>query len=90
MKSTSIVSILIAGSALLLSSEAEARGCLAGAAAGGAVGHVAGHHAILGAAAGCAINRHRDAVKDRKAAAAQQAQTPRATAPALAPVAPSR
>jgi hypothetical protein len=90
MKSTSIVSILLAVSALLLSSGAEARGCLAGAAAGGAVGHVAGHHAILGAAAGCAINHHRDAVKDRKAAAAQQAQTPRPSAPAQAPVAPTK
>jgi hypothetical protein len=55
MKSTSIVSMLVAVSALLLSSGAEARGCLAGAAAGGAVGHVVGQHALLGAAAGCTI-----------------------------------
>ncbi len=49
-----------------------ARGCVSGAAVGGVAGHVAGHHAVLGAAAGCAINHHRDKVKDRRAAAAQQ------------------
>ncbi len=40
-------------------------GCLTGAAVGGVVGHMAGHHAILGAAAGCAIAHHHDTVVRR-------------------------
>jgi hypothetical protein len=44
-----------------------AKGCLKGAAVGGVVGHVAGHHAVLGAAAGCVIEHHREKVKDRAA-----------------------
>lgn len=47
-----------------------AKGCLKGAAVGGVAGHVAGRHAVLGAAAGCAIEHHREKVADRKAAAA--------------------
>jgi hypothetical protein len=49
-----------------------AKGCLKGAAVGGVVGHVAGHHAVLGAAAGCVIEHHREKVKDK--AARQNAQ----------------
>ncbi len=41
-------------------------GCLTGAAVGGVVGHVAGHHAILGAAAGCAIAHHHETVVRRE------------------------
>ncbi len=37
-------------------------GCLTGAAVGGVVGHVAGHHALIGAAAGCAIAHHHSVV----------------------------
>ncbi len=55
---------------------AAARGCVSGAAVGGVAGHVAGHHALLGAAAGCAINHHRDKVRDRRA------RDPQATADA--------
>jgi outer membrane lipoprotein SlyB len=38
---------------------ASAKGCLKGAAVGGVGGHVAGGHGVLGAAAGCAVGRHR-------------------------------
>jgi hypothetical protein len=56
----------------LLSGVASAKGCLKGAAVGGLVGHVAGHHAVVGAAAGCVIEHHREKLQDR-AAAKQQA-----------------
>jgi hypothetical protein len=52
----------------LLSGVAGAKGCLKGAAVGGVVGHVAGHHAVAEAAAGCVIEHHREAVRDRAAA----------------------
>jgi hypothetical protein len=52
----------------LLSGAASAKGCLKGAAVGGVVGHVAGHHAVVGAAAGCVIEHHREKVQDRAAA----------------------
>jgi len=38
--------------------DAQAAGCLSGAAVGGVAGHVAGHHGLLGAAAGCAVGHH--------------------------------
>ncbi|GJE61410.1 hypothetical protein [Methylobacterium trifolii] len=38
---------------------AEAKGCIKGAIVGGIAGHYAGHHGFVGAAAGCAIGRHR-------------------------------
>lgn len=70
---------------------ASAKGCVTGAAVGGLAGHVAGHHGLIGAAAGCAINHHRNAVKDQKAVAAtsqtgRSAETaaPAATAPSPA------
>ena len=49
----------------------SAKGCLKGAAVGGVVGHVAGHHAIVGAAAGCVIEHHREKMKDKAAASAK-------------------
>ncbi len=57
---------------------AQAKGCITGAAVGGVAGHVAGHHGVIGAVARCAINHHRNTVKDRQAAAAAQvsAQAP--------------
>jgi hypothetical protein len=55
------------------------KGCLKGAAVGGVVGHVAGHHAVLGAAAGCVIEHHREKVKDKTAR--QNAQAQNGTAP---------
>jgi hypothetical protein len=55
--------------------EAQAAGCLSGAAVGGLAGHVAGHHAVLGAAAGCAIGHH-EAKKQARATAAQNTAQP--------------
>ena len=52
----------------------EAKGCLKGAVVGGVAGHVAGQHAVVGAAAGCAIAHHREKVADQKAAAAAARQ----------------
>jgi hypothetical protein len=49
----------------------SAKGCLKGAAVGGVVGHVVGHHAIVGAAAGCVIEHHREKMKDKAAASAK-------------------
>jgi hypothetical protein len=42
----------------LMSSAANATGCLKGAAVGGVAGHFAGHHGVLGAGAGCVIGHH--------------------------------
>ena len=55
-----------------------AKGCLKGAAVGGVVGHVAGHHAVVGAAAGCVIEHHREKVRDKAAreTVAREAATP--------------
>lgn len=63
---------------------AGAKGCLKGAAVGGVVGHVAGHHAVVGAAAGCVIERHREKVKDRAAKqnAASESKTAGVATPA--------
>lgn len=70
-----IVSSLAAALMASLPLVSEAKGCLKGAAVGGVAGHVAGHHAVIGAAAGCVIQHHREKVADRKAAqAARQAQ----------------
>ena len=45
--------------------QADAKGCLKGAAVGGIAGHYAGHHGIVGAAAGCVIGRHEANKRDR-------------------------
>ena len=50
---------ILAAAMLLTAAEAEAAGCLKGAIVGGIAGHFAGHHGLLGAAAGCAVGRHR-------------------------------
>ncbi len=42
-------------------------GCLTGAAVGGVGGHFAGHHALLGAAAGCAVGHHMAVMHKRQA-----------------------
>ena len=62
-----VIALAIAVPAFMLPSLASAKGCLKGAAVGGVAGHVAGHHAIIGAAAGCAIEHHREKVKDKLA-----------------------
>lgn len=76
----------LAASLLVVADPVSAKGCLTGAAVGGVAGHVAGHHGVIGAAAGCAINHHRNTVKDRNAAAAaaQPAQPAQSAAPATA------
>jgi hypothetical protein len=64
-----IVTILTAA-ALAGSGPALAAGCLKGAAVGGVGGHFVGKgHAVLGAAAGCAVGHHRAAVAAKKARA---------------------
>jgi hypothetical protein len=63
-----LVVLAIAMPLTLLSGVGSAKGCLKGAAVGGVVGHVAGHHAVVGAAAGCVIEHHREKVRDREAA----------------------
>ncbi len=49
----------LALTALAWTGAAEAKGCIKGAVVGGVAGHYAGHHGLLGAAAGCAVGRHR-------------------------------
>ena len=63
-----LFAIAIAVPAFAAPSLASAKGCLKGAAVGGVAGHVAGHHGVVGAAAGCAIEHHREKVKDKAAA----------------------
>ncbi len=50
----------------LLPALAEAKGCIKGAVVGGVVGHYAGHHGVLGAAAGCLVERHREKKQARQ------------------------
>ena len=68
---------LAASAAILIAAaatprNAQAAGCVSGAAVGGVAGHVAGHHGLLGAAAGCAVGHHM-ANKQRAAATAATA-----------------
>jgi len=56
------VALLIA---LAATGDAEAKGCLKGAAVGGVAGHYSGHHGLLGAAAGCVIGRHEANKRER-------------------------
>jgi hypothetical protein len=49
-----------------ISSSAQAKGCLTGAAVGGVAGHLAGHHTTTGAVAGCAAGHHEAAKHARK------------------------
>jgi hypothetical protein len=61
------VALLLSAAVLLtLPAIGSAKGCLKGAAVGGVVGHVAGHHAVVGAAAGCVIEHHREKVKEKE------------------------
>jgi outer membrane lipoprotein SlyB len=62
-----IISMAIAG-------EANAAGCLKGAAAGGVAGHFVGNgHAAVGAAGGCAVGHHMAAKKAKQERQDQQA-----------------
>ena len=74
MTSTAIRSAataLMLAAGVALAGPASAAGCLKGAAVGGVGGHFVGKgHAVLGAAAGCAVGHHRAKVAARTAAAA--------------------
>jgi len=61
-----LVGATMALAALTAASGAEAKGCIKGAIVGGIAGHYAGHHGLLGAAAGCAIGRHRANARARQ------------------------
>ena len=54
--------------------QAEAKGCIKGAAVGAAAGHVAKHHGVLGALAGCVVGHHM-ATKAARAKASAPAPT---------------
>ena len=60
-----LIVLALAGPMAVLPALSHAKGCLKGAAVGGVAGHVAGHHGLVGVAAGCAIEHHREKVKDR-------------------------
>ena len=62
-----LILLAVAAPLAALPEMASAKGCLKGAAVGGVAGHVAGHHGVIGAAAGCAIEHHREKVKDKAA-----------------------
>jgi hypothetical protein len=77
-----MVVLLIAAPLASLPGVGTAKGCLKGAAVGGVVGHVAGHHAVVGAAAGCVIEHHREKVRDKAAARQNIAPQGSTTVPA--------
>ena len=52
--------------AMVLAGDAQAKGCIKGAAVGGVAGKMAGHGG-MGAAAGCAVGSHRANKKDKQA-----------------------
>ncbi len=64
MGKTSIFGTAMAG-LLLISSFAQAAGCLKGAVVGGVAGHLK-HHAVIGAMAGCAVGHHLAAQQAKK------------------------
>jgi hypothetical protein len=76
------VAVVLLAGAVFASPGAAFAGCATGAAVGGVAGHMAGHHALLGAAAGCALGHHH-AVEKKRAEQAQAAahQAPPASAP---------
>lgn len=67
MKSLIICTALLG---LVLTSAAQAKGCIKGAIVGGVAGSVAGHGKV-GAAAGCVIGRHEANKADAQKAAPQ-------------------
>jgi hypothetical protein len=68
--------VLTAG---IMSSAANAAGCLKGAAVGGVAGHFAGHHGVLGAGAGCVIGHHEASKHARQQATQNQGSRSSAT-----------
>ena len=71
MKKQWIAALSAAGLLLVVSAQAEAKGCLKGAVAGGGAGRL-GHHGVAGAAAGCAVGHHMAAKKQKEAEQKQQ------------------
>jgi hypothetical protein len=59
--------------ALAMGGQAQAAGCLSGAAVGGLAGHAV-HHGVLGAAGGCAVGHHMAKKHQRQAAEQQQGE----------------
>ena len=81
-----LISLVLGSAIAALPVIVNAKGCLKGAAVGGVAGHVAGHHGLIGAAAGCVIERHREKVKDKTATepavpAPEKDLTPKSTKP---------
>ena len=68
-----LVGAAVAFTTLAAAGGAEAKGCIKGAIVGGIAGHYAGHHGLVGAAAGCAIGRHRANARDRQVEQQQMA-----------------
>ncbi len=64
--------LALALTAGIMSSGANAAGCLKGAAVGGVAGHFAGHHGVLGAGAGCVIGHHEASKHARQQATQNQ------------------
>lgn len=82
-----IKALMFAGAALGVSAagQAQAAGCLEGAAVGGVGGHFVGKgHAVVGAAGGCLVGHHM-ASKKAKEDAASRAQAQAATQPQKSP-----
>ncbi|WP_224016144.1 hypothetical protein [Paraburkholderia tropica] len=63
MKKAIFVVVAILG---VVAGQAQAAGCLKGAAVGAVAGHVAGHHAVAGAIVGCAVGHHMAKEQKRK------------------------
>jgi hypothetical protein len=61
------VSIFVIGIILSLGSinPAYGKGCIKGAVIGSIAGHFMGHHALLGAAAGCAVVHHQESKRNK-------------------------
>jgi hypothetical protein len=78
MKSKALM-LVVAALAAATVGQAQAAGCLAGAAVGGVGGHYVGKgHAVLGAAGGCLVGRHMANKKAKEEAAARAQPQPNA------------
>ena len=84
-----LIAVCLFASLTGLSGVASAKGCVKGAAVGGVAGHVAGNHGVLGAAAGCAIGRHRANKKDAEKAQTQTQAQARQPATTSVPATPT-
>ena len=65
MKKVFCVVVALLGIAI---GQAQAAGCLKGAAVGAVAGHVAGHHAVAGAIVGCAVGHYMAKEQKQKSA----------------------